>query len=98
MGKAASHTVRTTLFLTPLPGKVSILKPLIAYIRAATTHAVQADAAAVNKRRGRRLKIQNQRPARSSQDHPLIPASSITLEYWANCSLMCAVNCAGSIK
>jgi hypothetical protein len=29
--------------------------------------------------------------------HALMPASSITLEYSANCSLMCAANRAGSI-
>ena len=35
VGKAASHAGRTTLYLTPMHGKASILKSFIANIRAA---------------------------------------------------------------
>ena len=35
VGKAASHAGQTTLYLTPMHGKASILKSLIANIRAA---------------------------------------------------------------
>ena len=37
-GKAASHAGQTTLYLTPMHGKASILKSLIANIRAALQH------------------------------------------------------------
>jgi hypothetical protein len=38
VGKATSHAGQTTLYLTPMHGKVSILKSLIANIRAALQH------------------------------------------------------------
>jgi hypothetical protein len=38
VGKAASHAGQTTLYITPMHGKVSILKALIANIRAALQH------------------------------------------------------------
>ena len=38
VGKAASHAGQTTLYLTPMHGKASILKSLIANIRAALQH------------------------------------------------------------
>ncbi len=38
VGKAASHAGQTTLYLTPMHGKASILKSLIANIRAALEH------------------------------------------------------------
>ncbi len=38
VGMVAGHAGQTTLYLTPLHGKTSILKPLIANIRAALQH------------------------------------------------------------
>jgi hypothetical protein len=38
VGKAASHAGQTTLYLTPVHGKASIVKSLIANIRAALQH------------------------------------------------------------
>ncbi len=38
VGKATSHAVQTTLYLTPMHGKASILKSLIANIGAALQH------------------------------------------------------------
>jgi hypothetical protein len=38
VGTVANHAGQTTLYLTPLHGKASILKPLIANIRAALQH------------------------------------------------------------
>ncbi len=38
VGKAASHAGQTTLYLTPMHGKASILKSLVANIRVALQH------------------------------------------------------------
>jgi hypothetical protein len=38
VGTVANHAGQTTLYLTPLHGKASMLKPLIANIRAALQH------------------------------------------------------------
>ena len=38
VGKAASHAGQTTLYLTPMHGKTTILKSLIANIHAALQH------------------------------------------------------------
>ena len=42
VGKAAIHAGQTTLYLTPMHGKASILKSLIANIRAALQHVKAA--------------------------------------------------------
>jgi len=42
VGKAASHASQTTLYLTPLHGRVDVLKRLIANIGAALQHVKAA--------------------------------------------------------
>ena len=42
MGKAASHANQTTLYLTPLHGRASVLRKLIANIGAALQHVKAA--------------------------------------------------------